>query len=251
MKIGAEERSIVLRTAATETAGFLSVSEGGALVNAATYAAKSGLGPLVEIGSYLGRSTLFLAAGIAASGQSTLLYSIDHHHGSEEMQIGWPDHDARLVDETTGKMDSLLRWRRRIDECEAQDIVVGVVGSSARIAANWSTTLSMVFIDGGHGEAVEWADYRGWSAQLAPGGLLAIHDVFPDPTDGGRPPYECYLDALSSGRFVEATDYAAGSLRVLVATGASSADRVTRASKRSAAMPPSSTSAAMSTAAEE
>jgi hypothetical protein len=44
--------------------------------------------------------------------------------------------------------------------------------------------------------------------------VLAIHDVFPDPADGGRPPYEdIYLPALASGRFTELS--ATGSLRVL------------------------------------
>jgi predicted O-methyltransferase YrrM len=244
-------RSDALRDAASETTGFLSLDEGEALLAAATHAATARLGPLLEIGSYLGRSTLFLAAGIAAAGTSTVLYSIDHHHGSEEMQAGWPDHDASLIEEATGKMDSLPRWRQRIEACNADDLVIGVIGSSARVAENWSTMLSLVFIDGGHGREIEWADYQGWSPKLAPGGLLAIHDVFADPADGGRPPYECYLDALASGRFVEAGDYAADSLRVLVATAPALLVSRTRASKRSAATPPPITSAAMTTAAEE
>ena len=111
--------------------------------------------------------------------------------------------------------------------------------------------LSFVFIDGGHGVDVEWADYRGWSAKIAPGGLLAIHDVFPDRADGGRPPYECYLDALDSGRFVEATGYAADSLRVLVATGAGTSKAGAAAPKSTLATPPATTSAAISTAASE
>jgi MMP 1-O-methyltransferase len=204
---------------AEATPGFLSPTEGRSLQRAAETATRTGLGPLLEIGSYLGRSTLFLAAGVVSAGASTVLYSLDHHHGSEEMQAGWPDHEPDLIDEATGRMDSLMRWRRRIDECAADDVVVGIVGRSDLVAANWTTPLSFVFIDGGHGADVEWADYRGWSEKLAAGGLLAIHDVFADPADGGRPPYECYLDALGSGRFVEATGYAADSLRVLLATG--------------------------------
>jgi hypothetical protein len=47
-----------------------------------------------------------------------------------------------------------------------------------------------------------------------PGGLLLIHDVFPDPSDGGRPPYELiYQPALASGDFEEVE--ALGSMRVL------------------------------------
>jgi hypothetical protein len=143
---------------AEATTGFLSSGEGRLLRNVAARAASSGLGPLLEIGSYLGRSTLFLAAGIVEAGASTVLYSIDHHHGSEEMQDGWPDHDPSLVDATTGRMDTLARWRRRIEECRADDVVIGVVGRSEIIAPNWTTPLSFVFIDGGHGEEVEWAD---------------------------------------------------------------------------------------------
>ena len=49
---------------------------------------------------------------------------------------------------------------------------------------------------------------------MAVGGTLAIHDVFPDPSDGGRPPYEqIFRPALESGRFCLVSS--AGSLRVL------------------------------------
>jgi MMP 1-O-methyltransferase len=248
---GDSARAEELQRLAGATTGFLSAAEGRILRSAAARAGSSGLGPLLEIGCYLGRSTLFLAAGIVESGASTVLYSVDHHHGSEEMQAGWPDHDPDLVDATSGKMDSLVGWRRRIEECGADDVVIGVVGRSETIAANWTTPLSFVFIDGGHGEEVEWADYRGWSEKIAPGGLLAIHDVFPDPRDGGRPPYECYLDALDSGRFVEATPYAAESLRVLLATGAGASKAGAASPKSSLATPPARTSAAISTAASE
>jgi len=46
---------------------------------------------------------------------------------------------------------------------------------------------------------------------------LIIHDVFPDPKDGGRPPYEIYCRALESGEFTEMP--ATGTLRVLERTG--------------------------------
>jgi MMP 1-O-methyltransferase len=251
MSSAGHARAEELHRLAEGTTGFLSAVEGRVLRDAAARADSSRLGPLLEIGSYLGRSTLFLAAGIVEAGASTVLYSLDHHHGSEEMQAGWPDHDPSLVDASSGKMDSLNRWRRRIEDCGAADVVIGVVGRSEIVAANWTTPLSFVFIDGGHGTDVEWADYRGWSAKIAPGGLLAIHDVFPDPADGGRPPYECYLDALDSGRFVEATGYAADSLRVLVATGAGTSNAGAAAPNSSFATPPPNTSAAISTAASE
>jgi hypothetical protein len=82
------------------------------------------------------------------------------------------------------------------------------------VAAHWGSRLAFLFVDGGHGIEPARADYAGWTPHVPPGGLLAVHDVFPDPADGGRPPYEeIYLPALASGRFEEVA--AVGSLRVL------------------------------------
>ncbi len=212
--------------AARTTPGFMPDDEGVALHLAARRAAHLGCGPLVEVGSYLGRSTLYLAAGLVADQppgdagprarqRVPRLYCVDHHRGSEEMQPGWEHHDASLVDPATGMMDSLPSWRSVIARAGVEDHVVAVVGDSASVAADWSTPCALVFLDGGHGHDVAWADYRGWSRHVAPGGLLVIHDVFVDPADGGRPPFECYTDALSSGRFVEEAPASRNSLRVL------------------------------------
>ena len=216
---GRGERSAALLGAALSTRGFLPDDEATALYAVALRAAASGAGPLVEIGAYRGRSTLLLAAALAAVDTAgSVVYSIDHHHGSEEMQAGWPDHDPSLVDPGTGRTDSLGRWREAIEKAGAEDLVVGVVGDSARVAANWSTPAALVFVDGGHGAVPCWADYRGWARHVAVGGFLVFHDVFADPAQGGRPPYECYLDALGSGRFTEDAAASCRSLRVLVRT---------------------------------
>ncbi|HWD23908.1 MAG TPA: class I SAM-dependent methyltransferase, partial [Acidimicrobiales bacterium] len=205
-----------LLRAAAATTGFLDHREGVCLADAATRAARSGRGPLVEIGGYLGRSTLYLAAGIANTGMSRRLYSIDHHHGSEEMQVGWPHHDPGLADARSGRIDTLGRWRTAMVESGADAFVIGVIGDSADVARDWSTPLSLVFIDGGHGDDVCWGDYTGWAPLVEEGGALIFHDVYPDPADGGRPPYECYLDAVASGTFIEDVSAETGSLRVLV-----------------------------------
>jgi hypothetical protein len=94
-----------------------------------------------------------------------------------------------------------------------EDTVVAIVGRSATVAALWGVPLGMVFIDGGHTDEAAAADYRSWAPHVAPGGLLAIHDVFPDPADGGQAPYRIYRAALDSGDFVETA--VTGSLRVL------------------------------------
>lgn len=185
--------------------------EGDALYQAGSAAAATGLGPLLEVGSYCGKSSVYL--GSAAAEHGTVVFAVDHHHGSEENQQGWEHHDATLVDPRTGRLDTLPEFRRTIANAALEHAVIAVVGDSQTVARHWATPLALLFIDGGHGEDPAWSDFRNWTPKIAPGGLLAIHDVFPDPADGGRPPYELYREAIGSGSFVETS--AVGSLRVL------------------------------------
>jgi MMP 1-O-methyltransferase len=193
--------------------GFMPDQEGAALYRAGLQAARSGLGPLLEVGTYCGKSAVYL--GSAAREGGTLLLTVDHHRGSEENQPGWEYHDGSVVDPRTGRMDTLSSARRTVEDAGLEAHVVLVVGTSAAVAAVWETPLALVFIDGGHGEEMAWADYRGWSPRVARGGYLAIHDVFPDPADGGRPPYELYRAAVDSSDWEEQTHLGCGSLRVL------------------------------------
>jgi hypothetical protein len=157
----------------------------------------------VEIGTYCGKSTLLLAAA-AVEGGSTV-YTVDHHGGSEEHQPGWEYHDSTLVDEVTGKFDTLLTFRRAMLNAGVEDRVVAMVGTSAAVAEIWRAPIGLLFIDGGHSEQAAQRDYDG--------GAVAIHDVFPDPNDGGRAPFHIYRKALGSGQFREVS--ATGSLRIL------------------------------------
>jgi predicted O-methyltransferase YrrM len=182
--------------------------EGLALYRAASRT--GGRAPLLEIGSYCGKSAIYL--GAVAEELGTLLYSIDHHRGSEEHQPGEGYHDERLTD-ADGEVDTLPEFRRTISGAGLEKTVIAIVGDSASIAVHWSTPLAVVFIDGGHSELAAAADLEGWSPHIVPGGLLMIHDVFPDPKDGGRPPFNIYRAALDSGRFKEIEE--CGSLRVL------------------------------------
>jgi predicted O-methyltransferase YrrM len=202
-----------LRAAALAARGFMPADEGDALHAAAIEAGAAVPGaPFLEVGSYCGRSTIWLGAAARACG--TTLLAVDHHRGSEENQSGWEHHEPDLVDPRTLKMDTLPVFRRTVFDAGLEDVVVALVGQSPTVAAVWSTPLAFLFVDGGHGVEPARADYAGWTPHVAPGGTLAIHDVFPDPADGGRPPYEeIYLPALESGRFVERS--ATGSLRIL------------------------------------
>jgi predicted O-methyltransferase YrrM len=201
-----------LRRAAEAAKGFMPPDEGLALHDAAAGAAGAHLDlPLLEVGTYCGKSAIYL--GAAARQAGTVVFTVDHHHGSEENQAGWEHHDESLVDPATGRFDTLPTFRRTIEGAGLEGTVIAVVGHSTTVAAHWTTPLAFLFIDGGHGHDVAWADYRAWTPKLAGGGTLAIHDVFPDPADGGRPPYELYRDALAGGAFTEVG--ATGSLRVL------------------------------------
>ena len=199
----------VLRAAARAARGFMPDDEGEALHDAAATLATEG--PLVEVGSYCGKSALYLGAAARRSGR--LLFCIDHHRGSEENQPGWEWHDADLVDPVVGRLDTLPTFRRTVSEAGLEGCVVAVVGDSAQVAPFVAPTAALVFIDGGHGAVPAHADYEAWAPKVVPSGRLVIHDVFPDPADGGRPPYEIYLRALGSGLFQELS--ATGSLRVL------------------------------------
>jgi predicted O-methyltransferase YrrM len=196
--------------------GFMPDEEGMALHHAALVAGRSGLGPLLEIGTYCAKSAVYLGAAAKASG--SVLFTLDHHRGSEEMQAGWPDHDPDVVDPATGTMDTLPWARRALRDAGLEEGVVLLVGDSATAARGWSGSLSLLFIDGGHGRDVAWSDYLSWAPKVAMGGTLAIHDVFANPEDGGQVPYDLYRAALTSGEYEESG--ATGSLRLLHRCGA-------------------------------
>jgi predicted O-methyltransferase YrrM len=190
------------------TKGFMPEDEGLFLH---AYAVRAGVeGPLLEVGTYCGKSAILL--GAAARVTDSAAFTVDHHRGSEENQAGWEHHDTDLVDARTGRMDTLPVVRRTIEEAGLEEHVIAVVGHSRTVARHWRTPLALLFIDGGHGEEPAHADYEGWVPWVRRDGLLLIHDVFPDPADGGRPPYEIYLRALQDG--FEEVD-ACGSMRAL------------------------------------
>jgi len=202
-----------LAAAAEQARGFMPPDEGLALFE--TAAAYAACGPVAEIGTYCGKSTIYLAAAARQAGQ--VVVTVDHHHGSEENQPGWEYHDAGLVDPATGRLDTLPHFRATLAAAGLEEHVVAIVGRSAAVAALWRAPLGMLFIDGGHTDAAAVADYEGWAPRVAPGGALAIHDVFPDPADGGQAPYRIFQRALASGAFTQVR--VAGSLRVLERTG--------------------------------
>lgn len=206
-----------LRAYAEAARGFMPPDEGIALHQAGLLVPVDGA-PMLEIGSYCGKSSVYL--GAAARERGTILFALDHHRGSEENQAGWEWHEPDLVDPDVGRMDTLPRFRRTVHDAGLEESVVALVGDSPTVGRHWRIPLSLLFIDGGHGHEPAHRDYELWTPWVQDGGLLAIHDVFPDPADGGRPPFEIYTRALESGAFRE--ERAQGSLRVLRRVGAGS-----------------------------
>lgn len=199
-------------SAARNARGFMPDEEGLALHRHALSCEVPG--SFLEVGSYCGKSSIYL--GAAARDNQRLLFALDHHRGSEENQAGWEFHEPDLVDHEIGVIDTLPTFRRTIYDAGLEGTVVALVGDSPSVAAVFETPLALVFIDGGHGAEPAHLDYEGWAPKLTAGGTLLIHDVFPDPADGGRPPYEIYLRALEDG-FAEID--VVGSLRALRAPG--------------------------------
>jgi len=189
--------------------------EEGLALHEAALGVPVGGSPMLEIGSYCGKSAIYL--GAAARERGTVLFALDHHRGSEENQPGWEWHEPDLVDPAVGRIDTLPHFRRAVHDAGLEAVVVALVGDSPTVGRHWRTPLALLFIDGGHGSEPAHHDYETWTPWVEPGGLLAIHDVFPDPADGGRPPFEIYQRALATGVFAEVS--ATGSLRVLRRTG--------------------------------
>ena len=189
--------------------GFLDHNEGICLYNHALSSSKKG--PILEIGSYCGKSTIYLAT--AAKEYNCSVYSVDHHTGSEENQVGWEYHDIELFDEETGKINSFPEFMRNLRKANLLDTVIPIVSDSSLVSRDWKIPLSMIFIDGGHTMEAAFNDFNNWKDKIIKGGILAIHDVFPNPDDGGRPPFEIYRKALSENNFKEVE--AVKSLRIL------------------------------------
>jgi MMP 1-O-methyltransferase len=199
--------------------GFMPDDEGRLLYETALAALRTS--PGLEVGTYCGKSAIYLGAAARATGST--VFTVDHHRGSEENQVGWEHHDPSLADPEFGRLDTLATFRRTIKDAGLEEEVVAVVGRSTTVSRHWRTPLSLVFVDGGHTDEHAGNDYTGWARWVRRGGTLAVHDVFPDPADGGQAPYRVYLRALADG-FEETA--VLGSLRVLTRVAGRAGDRV-------------------------
>ena len=197
--LGTREMDPFAREVARKAKGFMAEDEGLRLYELAREGAR--LGPVLEVGSYCGKSSIFLGCGVREVGGR--LVCLDHHRGSEENQQGQPWHDEELWDEKVHAMDSVGELRRNLRIAGLEDNTVLLVTTTEVAAPLWTAPLGMLFIDGGHTFRAAHGDYEAWSDRLLPGGILAIHDLFPDPDEGGQAPIEVYRRAVASGDFEE------------------------------------------------
>jgi len=184
---------------ASEVKGFLAEDEGLKLYALGLQACA--LGPCLEIGSFCGKSTVYL--GMACKKSNSTLFTIDHHRGSEEQQPGQLYFDPEIFDSSKGIINSLPLLLETLKKANLEDNVVPMVTQSEVAARKWAMPLGLVFIDGGHSYQTALSDYRCWSPHVLPGGLLVFHDIYPDPTKGGQAPFEVYKLALGSGDYRE------------------------------------------------
>jgi hypothetical protein len=106
-----------------------------------------------------------------------------------------------LYDDEIKGIDSFKEFRKTITQAGLTETVVPIVSSSTVVSKRWVTPLAMVFIDGGHSMEAAMGDYRSWAGHILHHGILAIHDLFPDPGQGGQAPYRIWQLALASGLF--------------------------------------------------
>lgn len=203
--------------------GFMPDDEGALLYDAAVAALTGSDAPALEIGTWCGKSTVYLGAAARAAGST--VFTLDHHRGSEENQPGWEYHDPTLVDPHVGRIDTLPFFRRTITDAGLEEEVVAVVGRAPTVARHWRTPLALLFVDGGHTDEHVTNDYLGFGRWVERGGVLVFHDVFEHPEDGGQAPWRCYRRALDVGAWEEHTHL--GSMRVLRRVRGEAGDAVT------------------------
>ena len=174
--------------------GFMPKNEGMALLKWAEHF--SSIGPLLEIGTYCGKSSLYLCAGAKHNNEN--VYTIDHHSGSEEHQLNEEYFDEEIYDQALNKINTLPLLIDNINKFKVSNIIP-IVAESKKVSVNWSIKLGMVFIDGSHSYESANSDYIAWETYISKKGALVIHDIFENPEEGGQAPYEIYKKALNNG----------------------------------------------------
>ena len=173
--------------------GFMPIHEGQALTRWSHQF--STVGPILEIGSFCGKSSIYLSLGAILNNEN--IFTIDHHLGSEEHQINEEYFDNEIFDYKNQRVNTLPLLIKNINKMQVENIVP-IISNSVVIASNWNTKLGMVFIDGGHSFKAANDDYESWNIKIKQNGALVIHDIFENPNEGGQAPFEIFKKALKN-----------------------------------------------------
>ena len=179
--------------------GFMDKDEAKRLYSISLQASKNG--PIVEIGSYCGKSAYII--GSACKENHSILFSVDHHSGSEEQQPGEAYFDSDLFDPALSRVNTFPSFGETITRTALENTVVPIVAPSKIVAKMWQTPISMLFIDGGHSFEACHEDYLKWACHIKSNGFLVIHDIFKDPEKGGQAPWKVYKIAVESGNYIK------------------------------------------------
>ena len=175
--------------------GFMPQHEGEAL---AKWAEKfSTMGAALEIGTFGGKSSLYIAAGSSINEQ--LVFTIDHHRGSEEHQTGEEYFDPDIYDAVLSRVNTVPLMQSNLSKFEESKYIVPMIANANALAAVWTVELGLLFIDGSHTEVSAQNDYANWHTKIITGGALVIHDIFENPEEGGQAPFLIYQKALKDG----------------------------------------------------
>lgn len=131
-----------------------------------------GSGVIVEIGSFMGKSTTCLALG-SKSAHREPVYAVDHFTGSPEHQKGAPCESADLVEHGT----TYHRFQENIEKAGIADYVHPIRAASAEAVQGWNQPIRLLFIDGDHSYEASRLDFECWAPHVVPGGVIAFHDI--------------------------------------------------------------------------
>lgn len=175
--------------------GFMPSHEGQALTKWAKKFSQHG--PALEIGTFGAKSALYIAAGISTNNQ--LIYTIDHHLGSEEHQLGEEYFDSDIYDNHLGRVNTVPLMQANLQQFDESKWIIPIIADANVLAPNWKQELGLLFIDGSHTETSAENDYDNWSSKIHSMGALVIHDIYEKPEEGGQAPYLIYQKALNDG----------------------------------------------------
>lgn len=145
--------------------GMLNEKEGQLLYDLAKNSPRDSI--IVEIGSWMGKSTLWLLAGSQA-GNKIRVYSIDHHIGDDEIHRHY------------GKIWTYNKFKENIQKSGFWHLILPLVMTSKEASQIIDESISLLFIDGCHEYESVLEDYNLWYPKIITEGIIAFHDYRPE-----------------------------------------------------------------------